>query len=222
MEVAVSGFSIIGTWDEVVEHGERITYALEEEGVASSAFDEWCEWRPKSHERLRDDVREKTAAQASVRRGRGERAGIAPNEDLQTAGASLSAGAATLGEGAGMDAARHGGRAVGHLRRAVDSAVRALLRRLEHVVYRRIMTRMSPFYFDNLLISANIDRSDRRGPSQQYHFEVDIADDGLKHAVADRLDTYEDRYPRWHGEVRKDTTVAEEVEGVEPPRPRAD
>jgi hypothetical protein len=222
MEVAVSGFSIIGTWDDVVEHGERITYALEEEGVSSQAFDEWCEWRPKSHERLHEDVRQKTAAQASVRRGRGERAGIAPNEDLHTAGASLSASAATLGEGEGMRAARLGGRAVGHLRRAVDSSVRGLLRRLEHLVYRRIMTRVSPFYFDNTLLSANIDRSDRRGPSQRYHFEVDIANDRLKHAVADRLDTYEDRYPRWHGHVRKDTTVAEDVEGVEPPRSRAD
>ena len=29
MEESVSGFKVTGSWDEIVEHGERITEALE-------------------------------------------------------------------------------------------------------------------------------------------------------------------------------------------------
>ena len=90
MEESVSGFKRRGTWQEIVEHGERITRALREADVEGEAFDEWNEWRPKSHERLGEDVSEKTAEQASVGEGEGEKAGKEPDEDLRTAGEKLS------------------------------------------------------------------------------------------------------------------------------------
>jgi len=90
MEESVSGFKVRGTWGDVVEHGERVTRALRDAGVGGEAFEEWDEWRPKSHERLGEDVSKKTAAQASVAEGEGEKAGKDPDEDLQTAGERLS------------------------------------------------------------------------------------------------------------------------------------
>ena len=74
MEESVSGFKCRGTWADIVEHGERITRALRDNGAEGEAFEEWDEWRPKSHERLGEDVNEKTAEQASVGEGDGEKA----------------------------------------------------------------------------------------------------------------------------------------------------
>ena len=73
MEESIAGFKERGSWGDVVEHGERITQALRDAGVDSDALREWDEWRPKPHERLQKDVNKKTAAQASVAEGVGEK-----------------------------------------------------------------------------------------------------------------------------------------------------
>ena len=95
MEESVSGFKTRGGWVDIVEHGERIVRAVKDlddegESVDGEALAEFDEWRPKSHERLDEDVNEKTADQASVAEGEGEQAGKDPDEDLQSAGEKLS------------------------------------------------------------------------------------------------------------------------------------
>ena len=78
------------------------------------------------------------------------------------------------------------------------------------------MTRVSPYYFDNDLISANLRRSGTGLVSDDDEFvlEVDISDDDLKSDVADRLDEYE-TLDRWHGETRITTDTVEAAEGAE-------
>lgn len=90
MEENISGFTQEGDWTTIVEHGERITAALDDVGVDGEEVTEWNEWRPKAHERLGDDVTEKTAEQASTAQGDGEQSGISPNEDIRTAGEELT------------------------------------------------------------------------------------------------------------------------------------
>ena len=94
-EESVSGFELRGSWVDVVEHGERITRALKDlvaegVGVDEAALAEWDEWRPKADERLSEAVNRKTAEQASIAEGEGERAGRTPDEDLKTAGEKLA------------------------------------------------------------------------------------------------------------------------------------
>jgi hypothetical protein len=90
MDESISGFKQRGDWGDIVEHGERIALALREAGADGDAFHEFGDWRPKSHERIDEDVSEKTAAQASVGEGNGEKAGQSPGDDLQTAGEKLT------------------------------------------------------------------------------------------------------------------------------------
>jgi len=86
----VSGFKRRGGWVDVVEHGERITQALHDladddnvgEAVGSDALDGFDEWRPKSHERLDDDVNERPPVLGERRRGQGRKAGKDPDDDL--------------------------------------------------------------------------------------------------------------------------------------------
>ena len=90
MEESISGFKMRGDWADIVEHGERIALALRETGADGDAFHEFDDWRPKAHERIDEDVSEKTAEQASVSEGDGEKAGKTPGDDLQTAGEKLT------------------------------------------------------------------------------------------------------------------------------------
>jgi len=78
------------------------------------------------------------------------------------------------------------------------------------------MTQMSPYYFDNELFSANIQRvsGDDR---PEYTFEVNVNDDDLKTRVSNRLADYEKAVDRWHVNTEKDTDSAEAAEGVDAP-----
>jgi hypothetical protein len=220
MEESVSGFKQRGSWVETVEHGERIAVALEElaadEGidVDEEALAEFEEWRPKSHERLDEDVSEKTADQASVEEGKGEQEGKDPDEDLQTAGEKLAESYENLDDP--DEAVDKWGESIDYVARAADSAGRKAIRKVEDTVYRNVMTQMSPYYFDNDLISANIQRVGSK-EAPEYVFEVNVNDDDLKIRVSNRLSDYDEEVERWHVNTEKETDTVEAAEGVEPP-----
>ena len=226
MEESISGFKVRGDWGDVVEHGERITVALRDAGVGNGdaeafeeAFEEWDAWRPKSHERLESDVSEKTAEQASVSEGKGEKAGKRPDEDIKTAGEKLSESYEALEEQDTEEAVDNWRESIDYVARAADSAGRKAIRRIEDTVYQRVMTQLAPYYFDNELISANIQQTGRTNGTT-FIFEVNVNDDDLKEAVSGKLAEYEDEIDRWHVETEKDTAAAEAIEGVEtPPEP---
>ena len=215
MEETIAGFKQRGRWADVVEHGERITRALREAGVDGPAFGEWDEWRPKFGERIDEDVSEKTAAQASVDEGEGERAGKDPDDDLRTAGERLTESYESLENDDTEGAMDKWGESVGYVARAADSASRKALRTVEDTVYQKVMTQLAPYYFDNELVSANLQRT-TRGEVPEFTFEVNVNDDDLKAEVSKRLAEYEDSIDRWHVETEKDVETAEAVEGVEP------
>ncbi|MFB6108610.1 MAG: DUF5828 family protein [Haloplanus sp.] len=225
MEESVSGFKRRGAWGDVVEHGERITRALRDAGVDGDAFEEWDEWRPKSHERLSEDVNEKTAKQASVGEGEGEKAGKNPDEDLRTAGEKLSESYERVEEGDNEGAVERWQDSINYVARAADSAGRKAIRAVEDTVYRKVMTQLAPYYFDNELVSANIQKTTRgagNGDEDRFIFEVNVNDDDLKAKVSERLSEYEDAVDRWHVDTEKETAVAEAAEGVEPPPSEGD
>ncbi|WP_049997709.1 DUF5828 family protein [Halococcus sediminicola] len=222
MEESISGFKERGGWNEIVEHGERITHALAEFGAEGEAFDEWDEWRPKNHERLDEDVNEKTAEQASIGEGEGERAGKAPDEDLKSAGEKLSQSYANIDDP--DEAVDSWGESLEYVARAADSAGRKAIRTVEDTVYKNVMTQVAPYYFDNELVSANLQRTDsaREGEYAGYIFEVNVNDDDLKDEVSERLGEYEDRVDRWHVTTEKRTEALEAVEGGEVDEPEPD
>lgn len=212
MEESVAGFKERGSWVDVVEHGERITRALKQVGeqtaVPDDPLEEWDEWRPKVEERLDEDVSEKTAEKATVSEGEGERAGKAPDEDVQTAGEKLSESYDNLDDP--DRAVEDAKESIGHLKRAVDSASRKAIRRVEGAVYKTVMTQVSPYYFDNELVSANVQRAGQ----DDYVFEVNVNDDDLKIRVSNALADLEQSVDRWHVDTEKDTEAAEAAEGV--------
>jgi hypothetical protein len=220
MEESISGFKVRGDWADVVEHGERITRALrdldanEPDSRYDDAFAEWDEWRPKAHERIEEDVSEKTAEQASVGEGEGEKAGKDPDEDIQTAGEKLEESYEKLENGETDDAVDRWSESIEYVTRAADSASRKAIRRVEDTIYQRVMTQLAPYYFDNELISANLQQT---GEGEQFVFEVNVNDDDLKEAVSERLYEYEDEVDRWHVDTEKETEQIEAAEGVEPP-----
>ncbi|WP_018256885.1 DUF5828 family protein [Halomicrobium katesii] len=220
IEESVSGFKRRGGWVNIVEHGERIVQALRElatdervdQPVDGDALEEFDEWRPKSHERLDEDVNEKTAEQARVDEGKGEQAGKDPDDDLRTAGEKLADSYENLDEP--DEAVESWGESLDYVARAADSASRKALRTVEDTVYKNVMTQIAPYYFDNALVSANLQRvnGDDR---PEYVFEINVNDDDLKERVSNRLADFDSDVDRWHVNTEKEVEAAATAEGVE-------
>ncbi|WP_336345985.1 DUF5828 family protein [Halalkalicoccus ordinarius] len=196
MDESISGFKVRGTWADIVEHGESITRALRDAGTHTAlskpnssypdAFAEWDEWRPKPHEHIEDDISEKTAEQASVDEGKGEKVGESPTEDIQTAGEKLTESSEELEEDDDESSADKAGESMEHVARAADTAGRKALRKVEETVYDQVMTQISPYYFDNELMSANLERV-TTGDEEEFIFEINVNDDDLKSMISERL-----------------------------------
>lgn len=216
MEESISGFKRRGTWGDVVEHGERITAALREASATESypdAFEEWVEWRPKAHEQIETEVNEKTAKQASVSEGEGEEKGKSPDEDLQTAGEHLAESYEAIEENDANGAVEKWQDSMDYVARAADTAGRKAIRKVEDTIYRKVMTQVAPYYFDNDLVSANLQRIRSQ---EEFVFEVDVNDDDLREEVREYLHSLED-IDRWHVDTEKSVEAAEAAEGVELP-----
>ncbi len=204
METRLSGFRVEGPWENVVSHGDAISQSLRALGASAhprmkheeyrQAVREWEEWRPRIAETLEEDVRPRTAKKASLVEGEGERRGRPPVEDLGNAGSALLAPS----DYARVDASILA-RIVEASRlttRAFDTSIRKAFRFVEESIYQNLMTRMAPCYFDNRVLSANIEQCTPR--KDAYRFEVNINNDRLKEEVAKQLEKDEPHdAPAW-------------------------
>lgn len=193
MEYNLSGFKQTGTWSEIVAHGELISTMMEDEGISGEAFEEWEHWRPKPHESLEDEVNKKTADKTTISQGSGEDKGRSGTGDVIRAGKKLidspkDAARKDIG-GAGKDMKD----SAGYLARAFDTLTRKFLRNVERPVYKHVMTQMSPLYFDNSIIAANLGRkSSLRSDRHIFYFEVGFTDNTLQKKIEERLRAVEE------------------------------
>jgi len=222
-EETISGYKLTGDWESVVELGERVGAAIrrvlkkreDTEGEQADNYrnlEEFEEWRPK----LEDDtekISEKTAEKASVEEGTGEKAGESVKENVNNAQNGVKETVDSASSLETDEVKDNVTETVSETQKATDSLFRKTLRWIEENVYEHIMTLISPYYFDNELVNANL--NDKRG--EKYRLEINIADDSIRDDVRDEMTDIDDEAPRWRMEAEIDTEAVEEVEGVESP-----
>lgn len=204
----VSGFKVIGSWTDVVGLGERITFAFTEintENVNSEHIDEWEEWRPKTTERLDEDVKQKTVEEASINESEGEKKDKKPMDDFSKAKEQVK----NADDSPFYDWLK----SIGYLKRGLNTVTRKSMRKVEENVYKNLMTKISPLYFDNELVSANISKVEKG----EYVFEININNDEVKEAVRTQLEQQSEERDRWHIHTEKETEQVEQAEGHEIP-----
>lgn len=89
-----------------------------------------------------------------------------------------------------------------------------MVRTGEETIYKHVMTQVSPCYFDNELVSANLSRV-RDNERQRYAFEVNVTDDDLREQVSEQLTSYDEEIDHWRIETKTNTDSLEVAEGVD-------
>lgn len=197
MENVLTGFKHTGEWEEIVVMGKIISDILDDAISEDSrdAFERWDSWRPKEDENLEKEVTEKTADEASVNKGNGEEKDKNASDDLKKAGEKLSDSIDTFSDedqDAATDGVKESQESAKYVGRAVDSISRKALRKVEETVYKNVMTKVSPYYFDSELISANITKKSRLVNNNEqdkgYTFEVRITDDDVRNEIEEKIE----------------------------------
>lgn len=117
-------------------------------------------------------------------KGAGEQPGWAPREYLERALESIE-----KAEGDGIEDIHERWRdTLDHSLRAAGTTTRRAACKIEKAVYEQVMTRFTPYYFDNELVTANIRQTTRLETDDGFVFEVNVNDDELKGDVGQRLD----------------------------------
>ncbi|MDZ7688508.1 MAG: DUF5828 family protein [Halobacteriales archaeon] len=143
------GYSLEGSWDEVVRFGEEIISAFEEHGVEQETISEWDAWRPRSGEQ-EGEMRNKTVEKAKVEKGN------KPSEDVAETAKNLSETGKKTTKGEIGEAAEKASEASKSAGKAVEDASRGVVRAVEDKVYHRI-TKTNPMYFDSENFNASLE-----------------------------------------------------------------
>lgn len=181
------GYSLEGTWKEIVEFGEAIEQAFRKHGVEEEAIEDWESWRPRSDEEQRE-MRKKTVEKAKVDSGNDA------GEMADEAAEHLSKSSKKTAEGDIGEAAENATESAKSAGKAVEGAGRDALRKVEEMVYRHI-TKTNPLYFDTQDFNASLERLSS------------IMGDKVKKALNGEEEKEEDRRYR--------LTIKPESEGVE-------
>lgn len=180
---SVSGFSTEGKWVDVVEMGERVSFALSNTVCYdySRDIERFNSWRPKAKEDLSTDMNRKTSRQASL------------DTDDKRIDSDVE------------------GSFVQRLYSLLYNSLLEGFSRTEEYVYQNLMTKVSPYYFDSQLLSANLRRKD----TNLYKIEINVNDDDIKTEVAEKLLKYDEEYDRWHIGLEFDASTFVSSEGIE-------
>lgn len=222
MEDSVSGFRITGSWDDVVEHGERITAAVrrvvkrkeevegrEMESVVQE-IDDFGDWRPKVDDK-EDTMSNRTAEKASVGEGTLEKENKTVQETAAEAQADMKEAVDSATKLDTEETQEKLNESVVRTGQMTDSFFRRVLRWFEERVYKHVMTQISPYYFDNQLINANFTEHSKK----KYTLEISIADDEIRDCVREEMAVIEEEAPNWRVESRINTEPAVESEGID-------
>lgn len=178
-EEKVSGFRLEGSWSEVVDHGERIAHILinidEVEEKFSEEFYEYNDWRPKPDENI-DVISKKTSKKASIDRSKNE-------IDKENLSEEAKKSKKEIEKTYYYWDLSHLKRSLKSIFRVTNTIFRRFRRYVQKVVFERVMTIISPYYFDNKLINAYIAKKS----DNHYVLEINISNDKIKSKVSEKL-----------------------------------
>ncbi len=194
MRETVFGFTVEGRWEDVVATSEELTETIKEEAGNDESVKDWDEWRPRQEE-SHTDVREKTVEKACVDENPVEEADQSAVETAGEAVGDMGRAVEEATKGNTDKASKKSQEAAVEAALSVDTVVRKALRRFETFIYRNVVTRTNPYYFDSETVSAslqkkqslNVTRIRNEDTERQYAMDVEIHDSDTLDKCRERI-----------------------------------
>lgn len=194
MQEMMAGLKVTGDWEDLVDTAEQIGEVLKTSDAEDESVEDWEHWRPRKDERFRKEVRDKTVEQACVKENTVEKEGKTARQEAGEAVEDIGEAVGNVAKGRPDQASQKTQEAVNELVLSVDTAARKLVRRCEAFLYRHIVTRTNPYYFESRTVTASLQENKtilhavwRKNGSVEYELAVQIEDEDMCERVRTEL-----------------------------------
>ncbi len=175
-----AGVKFLGDWHEVVLFSHVLAKFLEENAPHKESVDAYEEWMPTDGDE-EEDMKEKTAEDACMKPTEVEEDFNGVKKELKDAEQKIVDSVHDVANG--KSPTRDLGQATKDIERLVAAESIKSMRKMEKSIYKHIMLKFNPYYFDTEDFSVNLERKGE----DRYALSVNISDEVLRGKVQDRF-----------------------------------
>ncbi len=175
VEMTNAGLRYKGSWNDICFFARNLQKAMKKCVPDHECVEQYDEWRPREDEG-EDELMVKTAEKAAIKPTRVEKRFNGTKRELSDARGEFKKSLEDVKNGKNpskdiKDASKH-------IENVVEVKALESLRKMEETIYKRIMLRFNPYYFDTEDFSVNLEA--KKG---DYFLTVNISDEDMRNDV---------------------------------------
>lgn len=175
-ETTNSGLKVTGDWDEICSFSEQLGSVIEDCLPEEKENECYKDWRPREEEDSKD-LKAKTAEEASMDERKLEEDFRGTEEEFQRAKDRISKTMEDIKRGSKPEkdlkkSSKNIGRIIGV--KSIEA-----IRKMERVIYEKLMLKFNPYYFDTEDFSVNIQENKK----DDYVLTINIPDESLRDKI---------------------------------------
>lgn len=178
-----AGLTVEGDWDEITDFCEQFNYTLETESrgdeLPAKHMENWNDWHPGEDDD-QEEIKERSASHAAYSPD------SPPKKDFKESASHLDSSRNRMEKGEGKKAFSELLTAAKQGAKGILSHFVKTLGKLEHFIYRYVITKANSCYFDSEFVSANLEDQGKM-KDEDYKIQVKIHDEELREKVSEEL-----------------------------------
>jgi len=180
VEITNSGLKFEGDWEEVCDFSEELEEVMEKFLESEEKIDDFEDWRPHLED-SDEDMKEKTAGEAAVDKKNIE-------EDFEGARREIDRAEEKMVDSfrdvkKGVNPSRDLKAALLEIEKVLGVESIRSVRRIEKTIYKKLMLKLNPYYFDTEDFSVNLEIKG----NGIYCLSINVTDENLRKHFQDRF-----------------------------------
>ena len=173
VEVTTSGLEFEGDWEDICDFSEELEMVMKLYLEDKDEIEEYDDWRPREED-TEKDVKEKTAEEAAVKEKDIEKDFEGAKEELGEAEEKLADSVHDVLNG--IDPSHDMKEALLKIEKVVGVESVRSIRKVEEIIYKKLMLKFNPYYFDTEDFSVNLERK----KDHHYVLTINVTDEELR------------------------------------------
>ncbi len=173
VEVTNSGLKFEGDWDGVCKFSKELEEVMEEYIESKKELDDFEDWRPHNGD-SDSDMRDKTAEEAAVGEQNIEKGFEGASKELNEVEEKMIDSLEDIKNG--IDPSKDLKEALTELERVLGVESIRSIRKVEKTIYKKLMLKINPYYFDTEDFSVNLDVE----KDDLYCLKINVSEDDLR------------------------------------------
>ena len=177
VEMTNAGLKCKGSWDDICDFARELEGVMKECVANEDSIEQFDEWRPRENEDY-SDMTERTAEKAAIGEKHVEEEFNGAKQEMKDVEADVKKA---------FDDVINGGKAgedikdsSKHFERLVEAESVRSLRKIEEIIYKKIMLKFNPDYFDTENFSVNLEKN-----HEDYVLTINVTDEDNRKSIKD-------------------------------------